>query len=192
MRIISGKYKGTALASLGKGDGGVHLRPTTDRVRENIFNLLVNGGYGDSISDARVLDLFAGTGALGFEALSRDATYVLFVDDGIKSRSLIRKNIDILSVIGATKIFRRDATRLGSCKLDQFNLIFLDPPYGKKLGEKSLQSARDGDWISSDALIIWEENAEQTTPDGFEMLDVRKYGDTWVHILRPADFLVEN
>jgi 16S rRNA (guanine966-N2)-methyltransferase len=183
MRIISGKYKGTGLASVGKGDTSAHLRPTTDRVRESIFNLLVNGGYGDPITDARVLDLFAGTGALGFEALSRGAAYVLFIDDGAKARALVRQNIDILHAIGQTKLFRRNATKLGPIVGEPYDLVFLDPPYGKGLGDKALQAARDGGWLAQDALIVWEEGAEQTAPDGFEMLDARKYGDTWVHIL---------
>ncbi|MBV1864390.1 MAG: 16S rRNA (guanine(966)-N(2))-methyltransferase RsmD [Rhodobacteraceae bacterium] len=183
MRIISGRFKGTALASLGKGDTSAHLRPTTDRVRESIFNLLVNGGYGDPITGARVLDLFAGTGALGFEALSRGAAFGLFVDDGAKSRALVRQNIDILRLIGTTKLFRRDATQLGEAKNGVFDLLFLDPPYGKGLGEKALVSALIGGWLAENALIVWEENAEQTAPDGFNMLDSRRYGDTWVHIL---------
>ncbi len=184
MRIVAGKFKSTALASVGKGDSGAHLRPTTDRVRESIFNLLVNGGYGDPITDARVLDMFAGTGALGFEALSRGASYALFVDDGVKSRALIRQNIDILRVIGTTKLFRRDATKMGPSKTDPFDLIFLDPPYGKSLGAKALVAAKEGGWLADEALIVWEEGSEQIAPDGFEMLDARKYGDTWVHILR--------
>ncbi len=184
MRIVAGKYKSTALASVGKGDSGAHLRPTTDRVRESIFNLLVNGGYGDPITDARVLDMFAGTGALGFEALSRGAAFALFVDDGVKSRALIRQNIDILRVIGTTKLFRRDATKMGLSKTDPFDLIFLDPPYGKNLGAKALKAAKEGGWLADDALIVWEEGSEQVAPEGFEMLDARKYGDTWVHILR--------
>lgn len=184
MRIIAGRHKGTALASVGKGDTNAHLRPTTDRVREAIFNLLENGGYGNPVSGARVLDLFAGTGALGLEALSRGADFVLFVDEGAKSRALIRQNIDILRAIGPTKLFRRDATRLGPSKGDPFDLIFLDPPYGKGMGDKALMSARDGGWLAPDALIVWEENAEQSPPDGFEVMDQRTYGDTWVHILR--------
>ena len=183
MRIIAGQYKGTALASVGKGDAGAHLRPTTDRVRESIFNLLVNGGYGDVISEARVLDLFAGTGALAFEALSRGASYALFVDDGVKSRALIRQNIDILRVIGQTKLFRRDATRLGPVPNKPFDLVFLDPPYGKSLGEKALAAAKEGGWINPECLIVWEENSEQAAPEGFRLLDARRYGDTWVHIL---------
>jgi len=184
MRIIGGKHKGTGLASVGKGDAAAHLRPTSDRVRESIFNLLVNGGYGDPITDARVLDLFAGTGALGFEALSRGASYVLFIDEGIKARALIRQNTDILRAIGSTKLFRRNATKLGPAVGVPYDLIFLDPPYGKGLGDKALIAATEGGWLSGDALIIWEEGSEQTAPKGFKMLDARKYGDTWVHILR--------
>lgn len=184
MRIIGGKYKGTGLTSVGKGDTSAHLRPTSDRVRESIFNLLINGGYGDPITDARVLDLFAGTGALGFEALSRGAAYVLFIDEGAKARALIRQNIDILRAIGVTKLFRRDATKLGPKVGEPYDLVFLDPPYGKGLGAKALLAARDGSWLADDALIVWEEGAEQATLKGFEMLDARKYGDTWVHILR--------
>ncbi|MCP5071786.1 MAG: 16S rRNA (guanine(966)-N(2))-methyltransferase RsmD [Rhodobacteraceae bacterium] len=183
MRIIAGHFKGTALASVGKGDAGAHLRPTTDRVRESIFNLLINGGYGDPITDARVLDLFAGTGALGLEALSRGAAYALFVDDGVKSRALIRQNIEILKLIGPTKLYRRDATRLGPAKVAPFDLVFLDPPYGKLLGQKALSAALEGEWLTLDALIVWEENSEQSAPEGFNLLDTRRYGDTWVHIL---------
>lgn len=185
MRIVAGRFKGTALTSVGKGDTDAHLRPTTDRVRESIFNLLVNGGYDDPLTDARVLDLFAGTGALGFEALSRGAAFALFVDDGVKARALVRQNIDILRVIGQTKLFRRDATKLGTATVAPFDLVFLDPPYGKDLGAKALQAATDGSWLTSDALIVWEEGSEQFAPDGFKMLDARKYGETWVHILQP-------
>ncbi len=184
MRIIGGKFKGTGLASVGKGDVAAHLRPTTDRVRESIFNLLVNGGYDDPITGARVLDLFAGTGALGFEALSRGAAFVLFIDEGAKARALVRQNTDILHAIGATKLFRRNATKLGSVVGESFDLVFLDPPYGKGLGGKALTAARDGGWLADDALIVWEEGREQMAPEGFEMLDARKYGDTWVHVLR--------
>jgi len=184
MRIIGGRFKGTGLASVGKGDTDAHLRPTSDRVRESIFNLLVNGGYGDPIADARVLDLFAGTGALGFEALSRGAVSVLFIDEGAKARALIRQNIDILRAIGATKLFRRNATKLGPVVGEPYDLVFLDPPYGKDLGAKALTAAKDGGWLAKDALIVWEEGSEQTAPDGFDMLDARKYGDTWVHILQ--------
>ena len=184
MRIVGGQSRGTVLADVGEGDSAAHLRPTSDRVRESIFNLLLNGGYGDVVAGARVLDLFAGTGALGLEALSRGAEYVLFVDTGEKARALIRKNIDILRAIGPTKLFRRDATALGPAKGKPFDLIFLDPPYGQNLGASALTSAGTGGWLSEDALIVWEEKSAQIAPQGFSLLDARNYGDTWVTLLR--------
>jgi 16S rRNA (guanine966-N2)-methyltransferase len=168
---------------VGKGDTAAHLRPTTDRVRETIFNVLAHGGYGDPVEGARVLDLFAGTGALGFEALSRGAAKVLFIDDGAKSRALIRENIDTLRAIGATKLFRRDATRMGPVVGAPFDLVFLDPPYGKGLGEKALVSALEGGWLTDDALCVWEESSEMVAPEGFTMLEARRYGESWVHFI---------
>lgn len=172
-----------ALASVGKGDAGAHLRPTTDRVRESIFNLLVNGGYGDPITDARVLDLFAGTGALGLEALSRGAEHVTFIDDGMKSRALVRENVEKCQAMGVTKLYRRNATRMGPNRGAPFTLIFLDPPYGKGLGEEALASCIEGGWLGPGALIVWEENAPITPPAGLTLLDSRRYGDTVVSIL---------
>jgi 16S rRNA (guanine966-N2)-methyltransferase len=186
MRIVAGRFKGKALASVGKGDAGAHLRPTTDRTRESIFNLLLGGGYGDPISGANVLDLFAGTGALGLEALSRGAEHVTFVDDGIKARSLIRQNVDLTQSTGETKIFRRDATRLGERQGAPFDLVFLDPPYGKGMGEKALAAAITGEWLVVGALIIWEENCAPQALAELTQLDQRKYGDTVVTILEYA------
>ena len=184
MRIIAGSFRGIALAAVGKGDAGAHLRPTTDRVRESLFNVLMGGKYGDPITDARVLDLFAGTGALGLEALSRGASHVTLVDDGVKARSLIRENIDKCRAQGHTRLYRRDATRLGENRGPGFDLIFLDPPYGKDLGAQALASAQEGGWLAPDALIVWEESSPQTAPEGYELLDSRKYGDTHITILR--------
>ncbi len=183
MRIIGGSLRGTALASVGKGDKAAHLRPTTDRVRESLFNLLAHGDY-PPIEGARVLDLFAGTGALGFEALSRGAARALFVDDGAKSRALLRENTDKLRMIGHSKIYRRDATRMGENRDAPYDLVFLDPPYGKGLGEKALASCDQGGWLAPEALIIWEDNAPVSTPPGFTLKDRRKYGDTTVTILQ--------
>ena len=180
MRIIAGAHRGKRLASVGKGDVGAHLRPTSDRVRESLFNLLLTGGYGDPITDARVLDLFAGTGALGLEALSRGASHVTFVDDGTKARALLRENIGLCAAQGVTKVFRRDATRLGEAQGKPFDLVFLDPPYGKGLGEKALASAQSGGWLAPDALIIWEENTPPVLPEGCDLLDQRRYGDTLI------------
>ncbi|MFT6451179.1 MAG: 16S rRNA (guanine966-N2)-methyltransferase [Halocynthiibacter sp.] len=188
MRIISGDFRGKTLASVGKGDAAAHLRPTSDRVRESLFNVLMGGALGDDpITDARVLDLFAGTGALGLEALSRGAAHVTFVDDGIKARSLIRENVDICRAAGSTKIFRRDATKLGEVQGAPFDLIFLDPPYGKALGEKALSGALAGGWFAPGALIIWEESAPMLAPECFEILNTRKYGDTHITFLRVPD-----
>ncbi|WP_127114727.1 16S rRNA (guanine(966)-N(2))-methyltransferase RsmD [Shimia sediminis] len=186
MRIIAGQFRGTALTSVGKGDAGAHLRPTTDRVRESLFNVLMGGRFGDPITDAVVLDLFAGTGALGLEALSRGASHVTFVDDGRKATSLIRENIRLTRSKAATRIITRDATRLPPCDSDPATLIFLDPPYGKSMGQKALDSAHHQGWIAPDALIVWEENAAQQPPTGFTLLDTRKYGDTHVTIVEPA------
>lgn len=183
MRIIAGQFRGIALASVGKGDAGAHLRPTTDRVRESLFNVLMGGKFGDPISDMRVLDLFAGTGALGLEALSRGAEEVCFVDDGRKSQNLLRQNIQITRSKAQTKVVARDATRLTANTDAPFDLIFLDPPYGKNMGIRALETAKAGGWIAPEALIVFEENTPQNAPDGFELLDHRKYGDTHVTFL---------
>ncbi|SFP33562.1 16S rRNA (guanine(966)-N(2))-methyltransferase RsmD [Tranquillimonas alkanivorans] len=184
MRIIGGQWRGTALASVGKGDAGAHLRPTTDRVRESIFNLLLNGSHGDALTGARVLDLFAGTGALGLEALSRGAAHTTFVDDGTKARALIRQNVEKCRAQGVTKLSRRDAARLGERQGPPFDLVFLDPPYGKTLGERALTAALAGGWIADGAMIVWEENAPPALPAGLALLDQRRYGDTIVTLAR--------
>ncbi|MFC7702842.1 16S rRNA (guanine(966)-N(2))-methyltransferase RsmD [Plastorhodobacter daqingensis] len=184
MRIIGGIHRGLGLASIGKGDKAAHLRPTADRVRESIFNLLINGGYGDPVSNARVLDLFAGTGALGLEALSRGAAQVTFVDDGTAAGALIRRNIDTMRASGAADLHRRDATRLGPNPGAPFSLVFLDPPYGRGLGEKALAAALAGGWLAPDALVVWEESTQPLVPPALRQLDQRRYGDTLVTILR--------
>ncbi|GAA6160792.1 16S rRNA (guanine(966)-N(2))-methyltransferase RsmD [Ruegeria sp. HU-ET01832] len=178
MRIIAGDFRGRALASVGKGDAGAHLRPTTDRVRESLFNVLSHQIDFDGL---RVLDLFAGTGALGLEALSRGATHVTFVDDGRVAQGLIRKNIDLTRSADRTQLIRRDATRLGDNPGTPYDLIFLDPPYGKSMGQKAI-AALPG-WVDDDALIVWEENAPMQPPEGFTLQDSRKYGDTHITLM---------
>lgn len=184
MRIIAGEWRGRALASVGKGDAGAHLRPTSDRVREALFNMLTGGRFGDPITDARVLDLFAGTGALGLEALSRGAQSALFVDDGSKARALIRENLSLCDASDRARLLRRDATRLGPHDGPPHDLVFLDPPYGKGMGQRALSSAFDGGWLAPEALIVWEENQPQGAPEGMTLLEQRRYGDTWVSLLR--------
>lgn len=180
MRIIAGDFRGRALAAVGKGDAGAQLRPTTDRVRESLFNVLNNTGV---IPGARVLDLFAGTGALGLEALSRGAACVTFVDDGRVSSGLIRKNIEITRSKENTSLIKRDALKLGPNPDAAYDLIFLDPPYGRALGEKALAAAAAGGWIDDEALIVWEENAPMPAPEGYQLRDSRKYGDTYITLM---------
>src|SRR5450830_600168 len=184
MRVVGGRLRSRPIAGP-KSDG---LRPTADRLREALFNILVHA-YGDPVMGARVLDLFAGTGALGIEAASRGAAFVLFVDDGVEARSLLRNNTEALGLGGTTRIFRRDATKLGPAHpLEPFSLAFLDPPYGKGLAEKALRAAHEGGWLTPGALIVVEEAADAgfTTPQGFEELERRKYDDTELVFLRAS------
>ncbi|WP_425098061.1 16S rRNA (guanine(966)-N(2))-methyltransferase RsmD [Tropicibacter sp. S64] len=182
MRIIAGEFRGRRLAAVGKGDPGAHLRPTTDRVREALFNMLDGGRFGQPFDGSRVLDLFAGTGALGLEALSRGSAFVTFVEKGRVGQGLIRENLTLLGCADRVKLLGTDALRLPQAEAPA-DLVFLDPPYGKGLGEKALAVARGAGWIAPDALIVWEENAPQTAPDGFTLLESRKYGDTVVTLL---------
>lgn len=183
MRIVAGRFRGTALAA----PKSYTIRPTSDRVRESIFNILGHGIEDFDLDGARVLDLFAGTGALGLEALSRGASFALFVDDSTEARGLIRRNIETLGQMGTTKLYRRSANDLGFIgTLKPFGLLFADPPYGKGLAGKALQSARDGKWLESPCIAVVEEciDADFMPPDGFTLLDRRVYGDTAVHFLR--------
>lgn len=184
MRIIGGTRRGLKLAEVSAGDAAAHLRPTSDRVREAIFNLLVNGPHGNPVEGARVLDLFAGTGALGLEALSRGAARVAFVDDGTAARALLRANIEKMQAMGTTDVWRRDATRMGPNRGPGYSLVFLDPPYGKGLGEAALASLAEGGWLAPGALVVWEEGAAPVPPEGFTLLDRRRYGDTTVTLLK--------
>jgi 16S rRNA (guanine966-N2)-methyltransferase len=182
MRIIGGAFGGRRLASVGKGDAGAHLRPTSDRVRESLFNILA-GGFGDPCDGAIVLDLFAGTGALGLEALSRGAQTATFVESGRTSLKLLRQNIGICRAEGETRILQRDARKLGDCPATPATLVFIDPPYGKQMGEVALTAALAGGWIADAALIVWEESAAITPPEGLALLDERRYGDTMIRVL---------
>jgi 16S rRNA (guanine966-N2)-methyltransferase len=184
MRIIGGSRRGLKLADVGAGDAAAHLRPTSDRVREAIFNLLVNGSHGNLVVGARVLDLFAGTGALGLEALSRGAVEVTFVDDGATAAALIRANVAKLRAEGETRLLRQDATRLGANVGAGHALVFLDPPYGKGLGELALATALRGGWLLPGAVVVWEDSAAPQPLAGFQDLDQRRYGDTIVTLLK--------
>jgi 16S rRNA (guanine966-N2)-methyltransferase len=182
MRVVGGRLRGRSLASPQSRE----IRPTADRLRESVFNILAHA-YGDPIAGARVLDLFAGTGALGIEAVSRGAAFTLFVDNGTEARALLRNNVEALGLGGVTKVYRRDATNLGPAHpVEPFSLVFLDPPYGKGLAEQALASLRDGGWLTKEALVVVEEAkaAAFTTPDGFAELERRAYDDTEFVFLR--------
>ncbi|APX12824.1 16S rRNA (guanine(966)-N(2))-methyltransferase RsmD [Tateyamaria omphalii] len=181
MRIIAGRWRGVPLANVGRGDAQAHLRPTPDRVRESLFSMLTHRGV---IDGAHVLDLFAGTGALGLEALSRGAAHVTFAENGRVGQKLIAENIKKLNAGDQTKLLRLDATKPGELGPTPFNLIFLDPPYGKGMGEKALAAIRTH--CADDALIVWEENAAMDPPAGYALLDRRRFGSTHVTLLETA------
>lgn len=189
MRITGGKFRGRTLTP----PPDSRVRPTSDKVRQAIFNMLAHNDFaiGFSLGGARIADLFAGTGALGIEALSRGAASCLFVDDAAESRALIRANVETLGLTGITKIWRRDATDLGPMAAGSggpFVLVFLDPPYRKNLVTFALASLRDGGWLAERALIVAETAADEVAPSavGFAPLDERIHGDTKLTFLTPG------
>jgi len=182
MRVIGGRLRGRNIA----GPSTQAIRPTQDRLRESLFNILMHA-YENPMLDARVLDLFAGTGALGIEAVSRGAAFVLFVDNGSEARALLRDNVESLGLGGVTKVYRRDAADPGPAHpVEPFSLVFIDPPYRMKLAEKSLAALRDGGWLVPQALLVVEEakDAGFAAPDGFEELERRAYDETEFTFLR--------
>lgn len=184
MRIVGGEFRGRPLATPRSNA----IRPTTDRTREALFNILSHG-FADRLEGARVLDLFAGTGALGLEALSRGANFTLFVEESAEGRGLIRTNVENLGLTGRSKIFRRDATDLGEVgTMQPFGLLFADPPYGKGHGEAALRSAKAGGWLAPGALCVVEETAAApfVLTSGFRIVDERGYGDTVIRIIETA------
>ncbi len=184
MRIIAGKFKGKALLA----PKDQTIRPTSDRLRESLFNILAHG-YDRAVDNARVLDLFAGTGALAIEAMSRGAVFAVMVDDGVEARGLQRGNVEVFGLGGSTKILRRDATKLGAVSpFDPFTLVFLDPPYGKGLGERAMRSAIDGGWLAPNALVVWEErkDVDILLPPELTFLDRREAGEGQIVIARKA------
>lgn len=182
MRIVGGDFRGRALATP-KSNA---IRPTIDRTRESLFNILMHA-YPEALDGTRVMDVFAGTGAVGLEALSRGCRNALFVENGVEGRALLWENIDTLGLHGRTRILRRDATRLGAIgALEPFHLIFADPPYGKGLGEQALRAAHEGGWLEPGALAILEESAdvEPQVYMAFKWLETRAFGDTKMHFYR--------
>ena len=181
MRIIAGKFRGKQLSSPEDGS----IRPTADRVRESMFNILASR-LGPNFDGLRVIDLFAGTGALGLEALSRGAANVVFVDTGAEARGLIRDHIEAFGAGGVAKLLRRDATSLGPAgTMGPVDLVFLDPPYGQGLGERALLALREGGWLKPETVLVLEEGSDVTLhlPDGFTLDDRREYGAAAMHLL---------
>ena len=184
MRIVAGEFRGRPLAA----PAGRATRPTADRLRQTLFDILAHA-HGNPVGGARVLDLFAGTGALGLEALSRGAAWALFVEEAVAARAVIRTNIEALGLTGRTRIFRRDATDLGPAgTVAPFGLVFADPPYGKGLGERALASAVAGGWLAPGALAVLEEDAaaELTPIAGLQVVDERRIGGTQLLFFRAA------
>ncbi|MGO8798245.1 MAG: 16S rRNA (guanine(966)-N(2))-methyltransferase RsmD [Roseiarcus sp.] len=181
MRIVGGRLRGRLL----RAPASRAIRPTSERLRESIFNILAHRWPG-SLEGARVLDLFAGSGALGLEALSRGAAFALFVDESAEACALLRANVAALGVGGVAQIRRAAAARLGPALGPPFTLAFLDPPYEKGLAAPALAALAAGGWLAVDALCVVEEaaKAEIAAPQGFAIEDERAYGDTRLAFLR--------
>jgi 16S rRNA (guanine966-N2)-methyltransferase len=183
MRIVAGTLRGRAIVAPADST----IRPTSDRVRESVFNILAHGVPDFTLEGARVIDLFAGTGALGLEAISRGAGFCLFVDNGAEARGLIRTNVEAFGLTGVTRLFRRGADDLGPMgRGEAYDLAFLDPPYGKDLADRALASLVDGGWLKPGSVVVVEERAGVTVslPSGLTQFDTRIYGDTEVHFAR--------
>ncbi len=182
MRIIAGRARGRRLTA----PRGLSTRPTPARVREALFSAIESGRFGSFLAGSIVLDLFAGTGALGLEALSRGAGKVRFIERGRRGLALIRRNLERLGLMDdpSVEMLRFDATRLPAPAPEAHDLVLLDPPYGQGLGERALASASRGGWIAPGALVMWEEAGPMPPPPGFALLDRRRYGDTWITWLR--------
>lgn len=187
MRIVSGEFRGKAIVT----PPGDRTRPTSDRARQAVFNILEHAAWSPGVRDLRIIDLFAGSGALGFEALSRGAAFCLFVETDELARGAIRQNVDAMGLFGRTRVHRRDATDLGvrpGADGPAFDLAFLDPPYGKGLGETALAKLAAGGWLADGAVVMFERGSDEPDFDapGFEKLDARDYGAARVHFLRYA------
>ena len=184
MRIVAGRFKGRQI----EAPEGRNTRPTTDRVREALFNLLARNADLPDIEGARVIDLFAGSGALGLEAISRGASFCLFVEIAAGARGIIRSNIETLQLFGITRIHRRSATDLGPKPTgvgEPFSLVFLDPPYGQELVQPALNQLERGGWLTENAVAVIETALDETPePENWTLLDMRTYGETRVSIFK--------
>ncbi len=189
MRIVGGKFKGRSLVT----PDGQNTRPTSDRAREAIFNILAHADWAPNLEGARVMDVFAGSGALGFEAMSRGADFCLFVETDEAARGAIRDNVETFGLFGTTRVHRRDAAQLGlrpGSQTEVFDLVFLDPPYRKGLGEKALDGLVGGNWLSDDAIIVFERAADEDgfVTDVWQKINVKTYGAAQVLFLQQKIF----
>jgi 16S rRNA (guanine966-N2)-methyltransferase len=187
MRIVSGRFRGRAIVA----PPGQSTRPTSDRARQALFDMLAHAAWAPDLDGARVIDLFAGSGGLGLEALSRGAGFCLFVETDEAARGAIRENIDTLGLFGETRVHRRDATDLGQRPASAggaFDIAFLDPPYGKSLGERAIAELVEGGWITPEALLVFERGADEPDPvvPGFELIEDRNWGAARVVFLRAS------
>lgn len=185
MRIVGGQFKGRTIVT----PEGQNTRPTSDRAREAIFNILAHADWAPNLEGARVLDVFAGSGALGFEAMSRGARFCLFVETDDAARGAIRDNVETFGLFGTTRVHRRDATQLGlrpGSQAEAFNLVFLDPPYRKGLGEKALAALIDGNWLTEDALIVFERASDEDVfvTGVWQKINEKTYGAAQVLFLK--------
>ena len=188
MRIVAGSLKGRAILA----PEGQNTRPTSDRARQAIFNVLEHASWGESLHEARVMDIYAGSGALGFEALSRGAAFALFVEIDDGARGVIRENMDAYGLFGRGRVHRRSATDLGprpGSVGEAFDIAFLDPPYAKGLGEQTLERLREGQWLKPGAIVVFERGSDEPDIDtpGYERLDARDYGAARVLFLRVSE-----
>lgn len=190
MRIVAGSLKGRSIVTP-EGQG---TRPTSDRARQAVFNVLEHAAWAEPLDGMRVMDLFAGSGALGFEAISRGAAFALFVETDEEARGAIRENADAYGVMGRSRVHRRSAIDLGSrpgSDGEAFDLAFLDPPYRKGLGEQTLARLLEGGWLKPGALVVFERGSDEPEIDtpGYQRLDARNYGAARVLFLRagPAE-----
>lgn len=187
LRVVSGKFKGYKLTNLTKINNSKELRPTTDQLRETLFNILTNGNLGDVVADARVLDLFAGTGALSIEAISRNAHSATLIDKNRNASNIIKKNIALIGNPANIFYRRLDSTKLPSNPDQPYTLVFLDPPYGKQLCLPALNSVKLNGWIEPCAIIVCEDNEPVAAPIGFQLIDMRTFGRTYLTLLRHVD-----
>ena len=184
MRIIAGKLRGMQLNPVRNIGLNTDLRPTTDRIRENIFNIILGGRFGDGLQKKRVLELFAGTGVFGIEAISRGAENATLIEKDPEVFKLIKSNIKITNTAGQITAIKSNAIKLGICKTKPFDLIFIDAPYKKSLGKLALERALAQGWLSQSAIVVWEDSVAPQIPKEFIHLEEKRYGNTILTFLK--------